>query len=348
MQLKLYPCKPGGYDPELFGACNARTSRSKDSLEDLLNSGKPVDKIYNYLDFGHFPIGDNIRCCVDFQDITMLEAMLLWYNIKVGEGTESSSRYLNLGGLEKTDKFDNLRYILPVSTLTNVRITTTIREWAKVTRYLLSHFSPRVNILGKTLYSALKEEFSQSFKNGDPTDRDFDYHQKKARPACLKPTAYDPSVQWVGVSQYPKFSCNPYAIYDLNELQREWAKHDIISFDVNNVTIAEARDINRHRSGSTTIDWEIDGFWSPIKSQVEDAYEASMEAYKEYHSGDLDWQFKLLLGNQLDSITRTTTMDKFIYEWQLRTGKGSHFKYREAYEQIAEKIGLKKGDIIKC
>lgn len=340
MKLTAYPLCPGNYDPEKFGSSIARRSRSTEKLLDLLKSDKNASEIFKYLDFGHSSLSDNVYCAVDFEDITMLEAALVWFNISRGGGTENSTRYLNLGSLNKTDKLDKIRYSIPVNTLTSMTIITDDREWADVTRFLLSHYSEQVRNLGEELASLLSEIFPESYRHfrADPEKEEFERLKKLASTNKIVKKE-----QGVELLVKPELFMNPssrYPVYPRNEKQAEISKIDPIVWAFTNITVAELRDVNRHRSGNRSILWCPTGFWSATESQMEEGLAKTEEARQALLSGDTEWCFKLLLGSQLEGITRSTYMNYALYEIQLRTEKAAHFKYKEAYLDLAKQIGL--------
>jgi hypothetical protein len=114
----------------------------------------------------------------------------------------------------------------------------------------------------------------------------------------------------------------------------------------NNISLAELRDLNRHRSGYRFAPlWPV-GFYLPpdvshpgisevvgeMKALVEDlAKDGAPGAHL----------YGYLLGVQTP-FEHSTHADKFIYEVELRTGMGAHFRYAEhltaAYHEFIKRI----------
>jgi hypothetical protein len=127
------------------------------------------------------------------------------------------------------------------------------------------------------------------------------------------------------------------------------------------VAFAEIRDLNRHRTGTKFCPLSPVGFyyaldqlpptWQSVPprfsehSPSEQAYFMSEAtgSYQEYvalehvgrtaslrvhPAGELTSIYFALLGTQFP-FEHTTTADKFIYEAELRTGTGSHYRYAE-------------------
>jgi hypothetical protein len=111
------------------------------------------------------------------------------------------------------------------------------------------------------------------------------------------------------------------------------------------VAFAEIRDLNRHRTGTKHCPLVPVGFYhavdqlpseSPVAREREQAYrilgeigrDASAHARARLADGDPAYVYGTLLGTQFP-FEHTTMADKFIYEAELRTGTGAHFRYAE-------------------
>jgi hypothetical protein len=105
-----------------------------------------------------------------------------------------------------------------------------------------------------------------------------------------------------------------------------------VTFAWNNLAIAELRDLNRHRTGHRYTPLIQAGFYLP--PEVPRAPHAELLAEqlaltRELHQrGSPAYVYSLLLGAQTP-FEHSTHADKFIYEAELRTGLGAHFRYAE-------------------
>jgi thymidylate synthase ThyX len=105
-----------------------------------------------------------------------------------------------------------------------------------------------------------------------------------------------------------------------------------VTFAWNNLAIAELRDLNRHRTGHRYTPLIQAGFYLP--PEVPPAPHAGLLAdqlalTRELHQrGSPAYVYSLLLGAQTP-FEHGTHADKFIYEAELRTGMGAHFRYAE-------------------
>ncbi len=128
--------------------------------------------------------------------------------------------------------------------------------------------------------------------------------------------------------------------------------------------MGEIRDLNRHRTGNKYCPLIPRGFYSSLEQLPADTTGISTQAKKlqelniigrdlsatahhQLADSDPSYIHWTLLGTQY-SFEHLTTADKFIYEAELRTGIGSHFRYArhlkdalsEWYTQFPETKGL--------
>jgi hypothetical protein len=105
-----------------------------------------------------------------------------------------------------------------------------------------------------------------------------------------------------------------------------------VSFAWNNMAIAELRDLNRHRTGHRYTPMIQVGFYLP--PEITHAAHATLladqlELTRELMArGSATYVYSLLLGAQTP-FEHSTHGDKFIYEAELRTGMGAHFRYAD-------------------
>ena len=122
-----------------------------------------------------------------------------------------------------------------------------------------------------------------------------------------------------------------------------------IRFGCMAVAMAELRDLNRHRTGSKCAPLAPVGFYLPVEmvpEGLEEEKKALLElrrrgaeltnkAIKLLKDEDPTYVYWLPLGAQF-AFAHTTTVDKFIYEAELRTGVGAHFRYAKHLRDILE------------
>jgi hypothetical protein len=98
------------------------------------------------------------------------------------------------------------------------------------------------------------------------------------------------------------------------------------------MALAELRDLNRHRTGHRYTPLIQAGFYLPPEIPhlghahlLEDQLTLTRELMRR---GSPAYVYSLLLGAQTP-FEHSTHADKFIYEAELRTGMGAHFRYAE-------------------
>jgi hypothetical protein len=105
-----------------------------------------------------------------------------------------------------------------------------------------------------------------------------------------------------------------------------------VSFAWNNMALAELRDLNRHRTGHRYTPLIQAGFYLP--PEIDRAPHAGLLAEQLaltrelLERGSPAYVYSLLLGAQTP-FEHSTHADKFIYEAELRTGMGAHYRYAE-------------------
>jgi hypothetical protein len=117
----------------------------------------------------------------------------------------------------------------------------------------------------------------------------------------------------------------------------------VVRFRCEAIAMAEIRDLNRHRTGTKYCPLRPRGFYSardqlPATASDSDAAvvrlqelskagcDISARAHELLAMGDTSYIYWTLLGTQY-LFEHVTTADKFIYEAELRTGVGSHYRY---------------------
>lgn len=116
-------------------------------------------------------------------------------------------------------------------------------------------------------------------------------------------------------------------------------KRQFVRFAFNNISIAELRDLNRHRSGNRFTPLSPVGFYLAsdlLHSNFSNFFEKYSNLLKKLAKHNLQY-YGYLLGTQV-AFEHSTHLDKVIYEIELRTGKGAHFRYAEHLQKVAEKL----------
>ncbi len=172
-------------------------------------------------------------------------------------------------------------------------------------------------------------------------------------PVTLQPGGADPACSdkaWLDVMLPPGEDGSSFAqALQHHDNRYAWIgaplRRTAVRFGWDAVAFGDIRDLNRHRTGNKHVELMPVGFYGAAdqlpKSTDSDAGEAPYEevaaalefgrdmSYKSFDrllNADSTYLYWTLLGTQFP-FEHTTTADKFIYEAELRTGAGSHFRY---------------------
>ncbi len=260
--------------------------------------------------------------------------------------------------------FDRARYFLPICAPTNMMMIQSARAWTSLCQHLLSHVLPEAQQLGTliraelelaaprmTRHATAKTSIQQGLQN------EWRKLQQMAKNRCEHlegnadsehpPRAFlnvdlPPDVTENDIAESLSFHDNRYAWLG-SPLQRSSTR-----FGWKAVALAEIRDLNRHRTGTKWCPLVPQGFYAALEqlpTQFETGFGDKLRALNEQEKaasryalellreGENSYVYSLLLGTQF-SFEHTTTADKFIYEAELRTGTGAHYRYAEHLRDV--------------
>jgi thymidylate synthase ThyX len=260
--------------------------------------------------------------------------------------------------------FDRSRYFLPVSAATNVMLILSARGWVNLCQFLLSHPLIEAQKLGALLRDelplaaprmlkyartetanqhTLADEFARLVDLAGKTDLAASPSPPRettsARPYLFVMTPEDlaPDHLTAALRHHP----NRYAPFG-SALQRT-----AVRFGWSAIGFAEIRDLNRHRTGTKYCPQVPSGFYfaedqlppgpAPQRAQLllqagigRAACSAALDRLKRAEPSYIYWS---VLGTEFP-FEHTTTADKFIYEAELRTGLGAHFRYAKHLRDV--------------
>jgi thymidylate synthase ThyX len=399
--------------PELLASVLARYSRSNKGLAaildkvDLANPDASIDRILNFVDYGHASIGGLTGgLAIALDDVSMWLAYKIFEIATMADGQESSTRYITMDAtnvptaeelgipsdlvprwhdvlarsfaayhaeyarldalataepqrvrlppdakpavvtrLRKNYALDRARYFIPFATRTNLGLVQTSRMWATTVKHLDSLPQPEARAAEKLIRDELLKQsprlMRHSFAEKSYTAQ---VEQEMATTAALgcERLSFAPlrDEVWVHVDRaMPPWLPESQSVADALRhranrygLQGTATRRMRVSFAWNNLALAELRDLNRHRTGHRYTPLIQAGFYLPpeidavahrplLKDQLaltRDLLERGSSAYV----------YSLLLGAQTP-FEHSTHADKFIYEAELRTGMGAHYRYAE-------------------
>lgn len=265
-------------------------------------------------------------------------------------------------------RFDRARYYLPAAARTNVMLVMSARGWATLCQHLCSHPLNEAQALGDAIRAELAFSAPRLMKHATAKDCFVDGLSEELQrwsaiartegvPAALATTASEAapcpayldvmapaSLDGAAAADALRHHDNRYA-YIGPELQRTSVRYGWTA-----MTLGEIRDLNRHRTGTKHCPYIPQGFYGALDQLPRDESRAAaaIAAIRELHdvgrqltrrsherlaAGDPAYVYWSLLGTQLP-FERTTTADKMIYEAELRTGLGAHYRYAGHYHDL--------------
>ncbi len=247
--------------------------------------------------------------------------------------------------LRKNYALDRARYFIPFATRTNLGLVQSSRMWAATVKHLASLPHPEAQAAATLIRDELlkqsprlmrhsfadascaeqaRQELARSLALGRerlsaaPLADDVWVHVDRAAPPWLEETQ--------PVAEALRHRANRYG------QQGTATRRMRVTFAWNNLAIAELRDLNRHRTGHRYTPLIQAGFYLPPEidrtahaALLADQLELTRELLAR---GSPAYGYSLLLGAQTP-FEHSTHADKFIYEAELRTGLGAHFRYAE-------------------
>jgi thymidylate synthase ThyX len=250
--------------------------------------------------------------------------------------------------------FDRARYFLPVAAKTNVMLLMSARGWVVLVQHLLSHPLPEAKILGEQIREELALSAPRMLRHAKPQlslvqglSREFE----AVREVAERTSEHALSRSDGGFDHPPTATLEVFPprgaggrtfARDLDLHDNRYAyfgetlRRTAVRFGWEAVAFAEIRDLNRHRTGTKYCPLVPVGFYhaadqlpSPDPDYIAlglAGRDASYVARERLIAGDPTYVYHALLGTQFP-FEHTTTADKLLYEAELRTGTGAHFRY---------------------
>lgn len=247
--------------------------------------------------------------------------------------------------LRKNYALDRARYLIPFATRTNVALVMSARMWAETVKHLDSLPQTEARQLAGLLRERLNQLAPRLMRHSFREDsyvrqaaEELDYALAMGRGQLSVDCRKDEV--WVHLDEArPHFLPEPQGAADAlggranryGRIGRRF-RRSRISFAWNNMALAELRDLNRHRTGHRFAPLIQNGFYTAPevdRAPLAEALERQRRLLERLlRDGSPAYVYALLLGSQTP-FEHVTTVDKFIYEAELRTGLGAHFRYAE-------------------
>jgi thymidylate synthase ThyX len=262
--------------------------------------------------------------------------------------------------LRKNYALDRARYFIPFATQTNLGLVQSSRMWAATVKHLDSLPQPEARTASRLIREELMKQSPRLMRHSF-AEKSYEEQARQELASSLalglarlsaEPLADD---VWLDVDRAtPPFlpDAQPMAEALRHRANRYGyqglaARRARVTFAWNNLALAELRDLNRHRTGHRYTPLIQAGFYLPpeIKhtAHAELLAEQTALVRELMERGSPAYVYALLLGAQTP-FEHSTHADKFIYEAELRTGMGAHFRYaehlgaalREFFKQVPE------------
>lgn len=274
---------------------------------------------------------------------------------------DSPKAHKAVARMRRNYAFDRARYFLPAAVPTNMMLVMSARGWTQLCQDLASHILPEARALAAAIQNELTLCTPRLVKHAccqPSTERglqqQFEGWIQQANRGLPEPLsagtadASHPDTAHLSVFAPDNVDPNSFTV-DLahHETRYAWMGHGLrrtaVRFGWDAVSLAELRDLNRHRTGTKYCPLVPLGFYAaadqvPLDSPASATLNATLpdlisvgqgitrRAHELLASGDPSYVYWTVLGTQY-AFEHTTTADKFIYEAELRTGVGSHYRY---------------------
>lgn len=263
--------------------------------------------------------------------------------------------------MQKNYALDRARYFLPMAAKTNLALIMSARMWAETLRSLQSLPWPEAQKLGAAISQELCLASPNLLRHSHADKASIAQAQgllKKWRQETLDskcPTQEAPCQTQVVLFDPLK----ELGITSNNDLEQSFEgktnRYSQVGPDIKRqslyarwsaMALAEVRDLNRHRTGFRLAHLSPKGFYLPpetlsiiqergLNEKLKEfknllsaaSLHAAQEAYEKPESLGLE-AYALFLGSQV-LFEHSQGLDKFIYEAELRTGLGAHFRYAQ-------------------
>jgi thymidylate synthase ThyX len=257
--------------------------------------------------------------------------------------------------IRKNYALDRARYFLPFSMSTSLALVQSARMWAETLCGLYAlgaSGQTEATVLADSLKAELHKYCPRLIKHA------------RAKPAWVR-TIQEEVLESKGYSPSIKSSLNHHPVvkilnseddplldaklaHDISGRENRYdrcgksARTTAISVTWKELPIAELRDLNRHRTGGRNSSLDHQGFYLPpevlalaeadleLKTELE-SFLTCMDAVSLVCPAHLTSYIRFL--GSITKFSHTTTVDKYVYTAELRTGLGAHFLYAEKYKE---------------
>jgi thymidylate synthase ThyX len=294
---------------------------------------------------------------------------------------QSEAAQKKVARMKRNYAFDRARYFLPVTAATNLMLVMSARGWVSLCQHLLSHLLPEANRLGQLIHNELQLAAPRMVKHARGIDsirkgmaQEFNRLSAEAKaktpPWLTDEEPYEAPATPLLEIHSPNSVTNSHCAEDLafHDTRYAWIGEHLcrtcVRFAWSAVSFAEIRDLNRHRTGSKYSPQIPQGFYcaedqlpnlittsdssrTTLRRLARSGATAGRKTHALLRNANIWYLYFSVLGTQYP-FEHLTTADKFIYEAELRTGTGAHYRYarhlrdvlRLWYKQLPQTKGL--------
>ena len=263
--------------------------------------------------------------------------------------------------MKRNYAFDRARVYIPLAASTGVMMIQSARAWANISAHLQSHDLKELNLIGQQIAEQMSIGAPRLLKHTKPTETIKNYLNLERQivldnvdEECVLNDNLTDTYLWTENIAYSsenfqdacKHRTNRYSPFG-NVISRTSVK-----FAWNGISFGEIRDLNRHRTGTKYCPLIPVGFYGSTDQFPKtenfnlNLVDKIYELYKNFksttnHARELlkdnsEYIYFTSLGHKY-YFEHTTTADKFLYEMELRTGVGAHYKYAEHCREALNK-----------
>ncbi|MEI7653189.1 MAG: FAD-dependent thymidylate synthase [bacterium] len=282
------------------------------------------------------------------------KALDLWTSLSIHDPTlmqipqsviddQSEKGQKKLERMRRNFAFDRARVFLPACAKTNLMMLMSARSWVDLISLLLSHPLEELQQIGKKLRSELDLVTPRLTKHANAkVDSMYmlhlDFEALKSLKSPIAPNdgahleLYEKPKKHLGASA--KNRTNRYSMFAAD------IRQTLVRFGWTKIAFAELRDLNRHRTGNKLTSFKPNDFYNAQDQALDTKSQAHLDALSKYplslinkidamiQKDDARYVYFTLLGHTMQ-FEHVTTMDKYLYEAELRTGTGSHYRYAQ-------------------
>lgn len=262
----------------------------------------------------------------------------------------------------KNYALDRARYFLPMACYTNIALVATARVWADICRLTESLQWPEAINITKAIREQLEIAAPNLVRHSYADNASIAYVQEQLQAgqhgaSAESVRAYSGTCECRVEIFNPPTKFNHTDLNLANSLRTRATryshagtalKRQIVQAEWSHISFAELRDLNRHRTGYRFSDLAPKGFYLPeetklilqstdhkgLLGQFQTKY-AELVALLARQAQPGLHTYGYFLGTQV-AFEHTQAGDKFLYELELRTGLGAHFRYAEHLRQAGE------------